>query len=165
MNRTLQIALALFSLAFFAFLLRGIFAGPEGRIRQQLEALEELVSFEAGESDLSALTKAKRLGSLFSEEVEISIQVAGFGRRSLTGREQIQGAAIAARRQTSNLQASLIDIEIEVSDDKQSALVEATGRAKVSGEQNSAMEDFVFHFVSTEDGWLIHKVETIQALR
>ncbi len=165
MNRSLQIAFALFSFAFFGYLLLGIFAGPEARIRQQLEALEELVSFNAKESDLSAVTKAKRLGSLFTENVIVSIRVPGLRQQSLTGREAIQGAAIAARRQASGLSARLVDIEIELADDALTATVEATGHAQVTGEPNPALQDFLFHFVSTEDGWLINQVESVDSLR
>jgi len=146
------------------FLLRGCFMGPEGQIRRQLAQLEELVSYSAGEGDLAALGKVKRLGGLFSEDVEIELK--GFGGvRNVNGRRQVQQAAMAARSQAESLQASLHDIMIEVAADQGSAAVEATGRAKVGGERSSLVQDFVFSFEKTDEGWLIRKVETVQALR
>lgn len=138
--------------------------GPEGEIRKQLSELQELVSYEAEEGNLSSLTKAKRLGGLFTEDVEIKLS--GFaGARQVRGREQVQQAAMAARSQTRSLQASLHDITVEVADDKMSATVEATGRAKIAGESSSAVQDFIFYFKKTPEGWLIAKVETVKALR
>ncbi|MGB0414328.1 MAG: nuclear transport factor 2 family protein [Coraliomargarita sp.] len=165
MNRSLQIAFALFSLSFCIFLIRVVFAGPEAKIRQQLEALEELVSYQAKESDISSLTKVKRLGSLFTEDVHVSIQVPGIRKQSVQGRDQIQAAALAARKQANSLNARLVDIEILVSDDATSATVEATGHATVTGETNPALQDFLFTFKSTENGWLISKVESVDSLR
>lgn len=138
--------------------------GAEGEIRKQLADLQELVSYQAGEGNLSSLTNAKRLGELFTEDVEIKLS--GFaGARQVRGREQVQQAAMAARSQARSLQASLHDISIRVADDKMSATVEATGRAKIAGESSSAVQDFIFYFEKTPEGWLITKVETVKALR
>lgn len=165
MNRSLQIIFTLFSLAFCVFLARGIFSGPEARIRQKMGALEGLVSYEAEESNLNALTKARRLGALFTEDVEVEIRMPGLSQHSLTGRKQVQATAMAARSHSSNLNARLVDIEIEVSNDSMSATVEATGHAQVAGERDHAVQDFVFYFISTEEGWLINKVITVDSLR
>ncbi|MGB0258090.1 MAG: hypothetical protein ACPGES_05505, partial [Coraliomargarita sp.] len=89
-------------------MIRVVFAGPEAKIRQQLEALEELVSYQAKESDISSLTKVKRLGSLFTEDVYVSIQVPGIRKQSVQGRDQIQAAALAARKQANSLNARLV---------------------------------------------------------
>jgi len=144
--------------------LRGCFIGPEGEIRKQLSTLEELVSFEAGEGDLSALASVRRLGGLFSEEAEVTLS--GFGeRRRLQGRTELQQAAMAARSQAGRLQASLHDLEIRLSEDERSAAVRATGRAKVGGDERAAVQELVFEFEKGPDGWLIISVENVQALR
>lgn len=159
-----HIVLAVSLLLVAGFLLRGCFSGPEGQIRKQLSELEDLVSYEAGEGNLTALTNAKRLGGLFTEEVEIKLS--GFaGARQVRGRQQVQQAAMAARSRTPSLQASLHDLTVQVAADKMSATVEATGRAKVAGESSSAVQDFIFSFEKTREGWLIAKVETVKALR
>jgi ubiquinone biosynthesis protein UbiJ len=138
--------------------------GPEGQIRKQLSELEELVSYEADEGDLASLGKVKRLGGLFTEDVEIKLT--GFaGAKSVKGRTQVQQAAMAARSQASSLQASLHDITVQVAEDITSATVEATGRAKLSGERSSVVQDFVFTLEKTSEGWLISKVKTMEALR
>jgi hypothetical protein len=145
-------------------LLRACFPGPEARIREQLAQLEELVSYEAGEGDLAKLGKVKRLGGLFTEDVKI--QLKGFaGARTVSGRKQVQQAAMAARSQAKSLEASLHDITVQLAEDKMSATAEATGRAKLSGERSSVVQDFLFTFEKTEEGWLIAKVRTVEALR
>jgi hypothetical protein len=159
-----KIILAVLVLLVAGFFLRGCFIGPEGKIREQLSELEELVSYEAGESDFGALGRVKRLGGLFTEDVDI--QLKGFaGTGSVQGRKQVQQAAMAARSQAKSLQASLHDITVQVAEDKMSAVVEATGRAKVGGESSSVVQDFVFTFEKTEKEWLIAKVRTVEALR
>lgn len=159
-----HIVIAVIACITAAFFLRGCFVGPEGEIRKKLSELEALVSYEAGEGELSSLTKAKRLGGLFTEDVEIKLT--GFsGARQVRGRQQVLQAAMAARSQAKSLQTSLHDITVQVAVDKLSAMAEATGRAKVSGESSSVVQDFVFTFEKTSEGWLIAKVETVKALR
>ncbi|HKK17985.1 MAG TPA: nuclear transport factor 2 family protein [Opitutales bacterium] len=159
-----KIIIAVLGLIVAGFFLRACFAGAEGQIRKQLTTLEELVSYEAGEGDLAALGKVKRLGGLFTEDVEI--RLAGIkGARTVNGRKQVQQAAMAARSQAGSLEASLHDITVNVAEDKRSATAEATGRAKVSGERSSIVQDFVFGFEKTEEGWLIARVRTVEALR
>ncbi|MGB0743104.1 MAG: nuclear transport factor 2 family protein [Opitutales bacterium] len=154
-------ALALLIAGFF---LSRFFSSPEGQIRQQISKLEELVSYEPGEGDLGTLTKIKRLESLFVEEAEIRLK--GYGQQhSLEGRKQVQQAAMLTRTRAKSLEASLHDLHIEVSEDEQSATVEATGRAKFDGENQSVVQEFLFRFEKTPDGWLIATVETVQALR
>lgn len=160
--KNIGIAACLLIVAFF--FLRACFTGPEGQIRKQLAELEDLVSYEAGEGNLDALTKVKRLGGLFTEEVAINLT--GFaGARKVEGRKQVQQAAMAARSQVGSLRASLHDINVEVAEDQTSATAEATGRAKVARERSSAVQDFVFTFEKTPEGWLIAEVKTVQALR
>lgn len=155
---------AVLCLTITGFLLRGCFTGPEGQIRKQLSEVEELVSYEAGESELGALGKAKRLGEIFTEDV--AIELTGFtGAKKLGGREQVQQAAMAARSEASSLQVSLYDVEIQVAEDKMSATVEATGQAKLGQENSTMVQDFVFTFENTSEGWLIAKVMTVEALR
>jgi len=159
-----KIIIVILGLIVAGFFLRACFMGPEGQIRKQLSKLEELVSYEAGEGDLASLGKVKRLGGLFTEDV--AIKLAGFkGARSVEGRKQVQQAAMAARSQADSLRASLHDITVQVAEDKTSATVEATGQARISGERSSTVQDFVFIFEKTEEGWLIAKVKTVEALR
>jgi len=159
-----KIVVAVLVLLVVGFFLRGCFIGPEGKIRKQLSELEELVSYEAGEGDFAALGKVKRLGGLFTENVDIKLK--GFARTgSAQGRKQVQQAAMAARSQAKSLQASLHDITVQVAEDKMSATTEATGRAKVGGDSSSVVQDFLFTFEKTEGEWLIAKVRTVEALR
>lgn len=138
--------------------------GPEAEIRKQLSELQELVSYGPGEGDLASLTKVKRLGGLFTEDVAITLS--GFsGAGGVKGRKQVQQAAMAARSQAASLEASLHDITVQVAEDEMSATVEATGRGKISGESGSMVQDFLFTFEKTPEGWLIEKVSTVEALR
>lgn len=159
-----KIIIAILAILVAGFFLRGCFMGPEAQIRKQLSKLEELVSYQADEGDMASLGKVKGLGSLFVEDVEIKLS--GFaGAGNLEGRKQVQQAAMVARSQAKSLQASLHDITVQIAEDKSSATVEATGRAKVGGEGNSLVQDFVFTFEKTEEGWLIASVRTLKALR
>lgn len=156
--------IAILGLVIAGFFLRSCFMGPEAEIRKQLSELQELVSYGPGEGDLASLTKVKRLGELFTEDVEI--RLTGFkGAGSVEGRKQVQQAAMAARSRAAGLEASLHDIMVQVAEDKTSATVEATGRAKVSGESSSMVQDFLFIFEKTPEGWLIAGAKTVEALR
>ena len=165
MNRSIQIILTLLTLAFCVILIRGIFVSPEDRIRQQLNALESLVSYDEEEGNLGAVSKVKRLGALFAEDVVVEVTIPGMGSQHVTGRQQVQQVALSTRSRARGLVASLVDIVIEVSEDETRATVEATGRAKVEGEPNPAIQDFMIHFAKAEDGWLITRVLSVDALR
>ena len=160
-----KIVIAATAVVVTGFFLRGCSSGDEGQIRKQLSDLEELVSFEAGEGNLSSLTKVKRLGGLFTEDVSVEFKGLGVRVRTVNGREQIQQAALAARKQVSGLDAVLYDVTVDLTDDQRSAIVEATGRAKIAGEGRSEVQDFLFTFKRTDEGWLIAEVTTVQALR
>lgn len=156
--------IAILGLVVAGFFLRSCFMGTEGEIRKQLSELQELVSYAPDEGDLASLTKVKRLGELFTDDVAISLT--GFkGMGSVEGRKQVQQAAMTARAQAAGLEASLHDITVQVAEDEMSAMVEATGRAKVSGESSSIVQDFRFIFEKTPDGWLVAEAKTVQALR
>ena len=164
MNKRILAAALLCILAVIAVLV-SCSSGAERQIRKQLDTLEELVSFESEEGNISSLTKAKRLGSLFTEDVVINLGMSGIKMTRVLGREQVQQAAMAARSQATSLRTSLHDITVEIASDKQSAQVEATGRATIAGEPQPIVQDFIFEFEETEDGWLIGKVQQNEALR
>lgn len=160
-----NIVIACLALAIAGFLIKGFFGGPEGKIRKQLEKLEETVSYTPGDGNMGTLTKIKGLGKLFTEDVHIEMKMP-HGTTSVEGRHQLQQLAMASRSRAQSLEASLHDLVIEVSENQQTATVEATGRAKLSEAGNqTAVQDFIFHFEKTDEGWLISKVRTIEALR
>lgn len=163
--RPLHLTFLAFALAVGFFLLRSCFAGDEGQIRAQLRQLESLVSFEAGEGNLQSVGRAKQLSELFAQEVTIDIR-AGGPRISQTGsRQEVMQAALAARSQLGSLEASLYDITVEVAAGGSRATVEATGRARISGQDSSVVEDFILSFRKTEAGWLIERAENAQTFR
>ena len=105
------------------FFLRGCFTGAEGEIRKQLNELEELVSFDASEAELSSLTKSKRLSELFAEDVVIELKGFGGSKRVLRGRQSIQQASMAVRAQVSSLEVSLHDVAIQLDQSKTLSLI------------------------------------------
>lgn len=146
-------------------LLIGCFGGEEGKIRKQLKQLEETISFRPGDGNMGTLTKMKAMEKLFTEDVKVELKMAGVGSQSVQGLKQVQKLSFAARPQAGTLEASLHDIVIDLSEDSSSATVEATGRAKVEGEPQPLLQDFVFYMKQVDGEWLIYRAKTVNALR
>jgi hypothetical protein len=147
------------------FVLRSCFSGDEGQIRAQLKQLESLTSFPENEGNLQAVGRAKQLSELFAEAVTVDIRAAGLHISQTGGRQEIMQAAMAAQSQVGAVEANLIDVTVRLSDDRRSAVVEATGQAKITGRDSSGFEDFIIYFQKTDEGWLIERVENAQTFR
>lgn len=164
MKRILQVALLLVVVGGAVLLWKQVFPGPEQLIRTRLGELEELVSFRASDGNLAVLTGLQRLGSLFTRDAEVRVEVEGGPRVMLTGRDSIQQAAGATRRAVGDLQVEFRDVVVSLSEDKQSAVVEITGVARQLDSKELWIEELRFHFVLTDEGWQISSVETVQTM-
>jgi len=138
---------------------------PEKIIRQRLAKLARTASFSAGEGNLAKLAAVEDIAGYFATNIEVTIDVPGRSRLTLTGRGEIQQAALGARERLSGLKVQFPDINITVAHDKQSAVADLTVEANVAGEHDPIVQEMKFTFQRTDDGWLIVRVETVQPVR
>jgi hypothetical protein len=151
------------SLALGFWLWMIFFPSPEKVIRKQLHELAELASFAPNEGPLAKFANVQKLVSFFTLDVEISLDFGHRMERSLSGREELTQAAMAARNMT-GLTVKFPDIAVVVAPDQQSAVVNATVRAKAQGEREDYVEELKFKFRRDGGDWLISRVEAVKTM-
>jgi hypothetical protein len=142
-----------------------LFPSPEKVIRKRLVELARTASSSSGESDLARLAAARSVAGFFSTNVELAVELPELGQRNSVDREEITQAALMARSRTGGgVQVKFPDINITVAPDKQSAVVDLTVEANVSGEHNPFVQQMKFTLQKTDGRWLITRVETVHTL-
>ena len=74
-------------------------------------------------------------------------------------------AAMAARTMVSGVSAELVDINIDMGPNNQSAMVDLTLKAKVGDERDAVILELKFTFKKIKGDWLITRVATVQTLK
>lgn len=138
--------------------------GAEKLIRRQLSGVARAASFGPDQGSLAKMASAQRLADYFSSNVEVHIEVPGHPVHTLTGREDIQQAALAARGSVQSLTVSFPDITVALNADHESAIVYLTLRARVAGEQDMIVQELKLTMRKMDGQWLIVKVETTRTL-
>ncbi|MCU0788882.1 MAG: nuclear transport factor 2 family protein [Verrucomicrobia bacterium] len=164
MKRVLWLMAAALVVAGAVLLWRQLFPGPEARIRQRMTRLQDLASFSGSEGNLAALANVQRLGNLFAEDAQVSVDLVGGPKGTWTGRDNIVRAAAAVRRLSNAMKVEFLDVTVALGADGQSATVEATVKVVAEGSDGLWVEDLRFEFIETEEGWLIRSVKNIRTL-
>jgi hypothetical protein len=157
-------------LALLALLALGIwlwsvlFPGPEKVVRKQLAEVAQVASFAANEGPLTKARNAAKLADFFSTDALVAFDAPGHGQQVLTGRNEIQQTALGARSSLASLAVEFLDVDVILAEDKQSATVDLTVRAKVGGETSAYVQEMKFVFKKIEGRWLITRVETVKTL-
>jgi len=141
-----------------------LFPSPEKVIRKQLATVAQVASFPGNEGPLTKARNAAKLADFFSTDAQVAFDVPGHGQQVLTGRNEIQQTALAARSALASLAVEFLDVNVTVAADKQSAEVDLTARAKVGGETSAYVQEMKFVFKKIEGQWLIVRVETVKTL-
>jgi hypothetical protein len=165
MNKVFKIFLLLALLGLGYWLWTVLFPNPQQVIRNRLNKLASLASFSSDDGNISRVAKIQRLGALFADNVQITIDVPGVDAQTFTSREELKQAALAAKRFTSGLKAEFLDMNIELDDAAQSALVDLTLKAKVAGESDLIVQELKFTLKKINGDWLITRVETVKTLK
>lgn len=142
-----------------------LFPNPQQVISNHLNKLAHLASFSAGEGNISRVSKIQRMGGLFADDVEISIDIPGADIQTIKGREELMQDALAARRFANGLNAEFLDMNIELGSEKQSAIVDLTLKAKATGENDLIVQELKFTMKKIKNDWLITRVETVKTLK
>lgn len=140
------------------------FPSPRRAIEKRMQSLAKTASITTREGDLAQALNSAKLASFFTTDVQISVDVPGFSRETLSGRDQVQQAALLARSRLDRFSVEFVDIIIDVNPDKKSASVNLTAKAKVPGEKDWVPQEMKFLLQKTEGDWLINRVETVRTL-
>jgi len=161
-GRRLLLATAVLALAARAWVY--YHPSPESLIRRQLDAAARAASFGPNEGYLARLASAERLAQFFATNVQVILDIPGGPDHSLTGREEVQQAALAARSSARALTVSFPDATILVHAGNESALANVTLQAHVAGEPDRIVQEMKIAFRKIDGSWLITKVESVRTL-
>src|ERR1700757_5055574 len=100
MKRVFQIILLLGLAAVGFWLWTVFFPNPQQVIRNRLNTLARLASFSPGEGNIMRVAKIQKLGTLFDENVQITVDVPGVEPHTFGNREELMQMAMAANRLT-----------------------------------------------------------------
>jgi hypothetical protein len=156
------IAAALIGLVFWGW--RTLFPTPERVIRSRLQKLAATLSFEPKDGELLRAFQAQNLTEFFTPDATLQVDIRGYGQRTLNGRDELQQAALVYLHAIRGLKVELLDINVTLDADKQSAVANLTGKATVLGESDFYVQEFNFKLKKVDGKWLIYKVETVKTL-
>ena len=140
------------------------FPNPERVIRKRFDAIARTASFSSGESGFAKFDNATRLAAFCTPDVEITVDVPGNSRRSLSGRDELLQTLMVVRSNLSGLSVEFLDVTIQLGNDKTSAVVNLTVKGRVSGERDLVVQELKFVLNKIKGDWLISKVETVKTL-
>ena len=164
MRRLKLILLLILLLGAGVFAWRTLFPSPEKIVRKQLSELARAVSVAPNEAPLAQAVNSQKLSTFFTGDVTVLVDVPGRGQVRLSGNDELLRAAMAARSSLNGLQVEFLDVSVSVATDKQTAVANLTGKARVPGEREMMVEEFKFGFRKAGRNWLIDQVQTVKTL-
>jgi hypothetical protein len=141
-----------------------LFPGPEKLIRKRLAEVARLASITPGEGLVSQGLRIQGLVNCFDPQAELRFDLPGRSQYTITGRDEMIEYAGAARRNLRSLKVELLDPNLTLSPDKQSAVVDLTARVKIPDERDFFVQEMKFTLKKINGEWLIIRVETVRTL-
>jgi hypothetical protein len=141
------------------------FPNPKQIIKNRLNEVARLASFTPNEGAISRLAKIQRLGLYFAEDVQVMVDIPGYESHTFNRREEVMQVVMASPRLGSGLSAQFLDMNIQVGTGDDSAMVDLTLAAKITGESDLLAQELNFTLKKIKGEWLITRVETIKTLK
>ena len=140
-----------------------LFPNPEKIIRKRLNEMAKAASFSSDQGLVSQAWNASSLAEYFTPDVEVTLNVPG-AEHTISGRDELMQAAVAARRTVRGLRVTLPDIKVTVAPDGASAEAYVTGEARVPGEKEFFLQELRLRLIKVKQDWQIQRVETVKTL-
>ena len=140
------------------------FPSPAKVVRQRLVTLANTATFGAHDSVVARAAKAQKFSSMFSRDVTIRFNSAGYGARELTGMDELTESANGAFAAIRELKVEFLDITVTVAADRLSAEANCTARVRMADKSDYGVSEMRFKFKKIEGKWLISLAETVKTL-
>lgn len=141
-----------------------LFSGPERVIRGRLAKLARETSFKPGEAPLSKISHVSGLRSFFTPEIVIRVNLEQGGTQTIEGREDLMEGLAAVRGNLSSLELEFLDIQIEVSPNREFATALLTLRYRLGREKEASFQELKVALQKNEGTWQVSRVENVNAL-
>jgi hypothetical protein len=144
---------------------RLLFPGAEKVIRTRLTRLAEAASFDLRQGILVKAYQVQKLAGFFTTNVVIELDMQGYVRQRLSGRDELQQVALAATgRATRGWKVEFPDISVTLGPDGLTAVANLTSKVTFEGERDFSEQEFNFLLRKVAGQWLVYRVETVRTL-
>lgn len=164
MQKSFRIIVAAAVIGLGVWLWYVFFPSPERAIRKRVHALANAVSFKPEDGIVARGYGMQKAAGYFTTNAEVTIDSRSYHELTLSGRDEIQTAMMRAAQVFKGLNVELTGLVITVDPDKQSARVDLTGKATITGQRDFDVMEFNFYFRKEAGEWLIYKVESVKTL-
>ena len=165
MKKLIRLVLLVGMIALAVWVGLNLFPNPKQAIRNRLNKLAQLASYSAREGNLSRIANIQKLGLLFSDDAQVTVDVPGLEAHTFNRREELMQAAMAAKSVSTAIKAEFLDMNIELGSGNLSALVDLTLKAKVTGDNDMIAQELKFTMKKINGDWLITRIETVKTLK
>lgn len=165
MRIALRVVFILLIVALGWWLYTVFFPSPETVIRKRLQSVAELASFSNKEGNIAMVANVSQLVGRFSTTVEVQVDSPARAQHTFSGKDEIQTALLAVRRELRGLDVQFLDPKIVVNADKTAAEVHLTAEARVTGDRDTFIQELKVGFEKVERDWLIARIETVRTLK
>jgi hypothetical protein len=139
-------------------------SSPERQIRRVLAGVAEGFSHTGATTPLGAASAAADLQAYFAPDVRID---SGRPFGTLTGRDRVIGAAARLRTSTPAFRIELVDVQVTVGDDAESAGVDCTAVATLqdgAGQDTVDARELVMTLALVDGRWVITHASALDVL-
>ena len=158
----LLLVAALVALGFWLWTI--LFPSPEKRIRKRIAEVARLASIAPGEGLITQGLRIQSLINCFDPQAELTFDMPGRSQYHIAGRAEMTEHARADRGNYRSLKVELLDPNLALSPDKQSAVVDLTAKVKLPDERDFIVQEMKFSLKKINGEWLIIRVETVRTL-
>jgi hypothetical protein len=141
-----------------------LFPSPDKRVRKRIAEVASLASFSTGEGLVKQGLRVQSLANCFGAKVEVAIDLPGNQHHELAGRDEIAQTAVLARQNFRWLKIELLDPNVALSPDKESAVVNLTLRVRFPDQKDFIVQEMRFSLQKIDREWLIIRIETVRTL-
>ncbi len=164
MKIVLRLALLAALVALGYWLWSVYFPNPQTVIRNRLNKVVKLASFGASEGNIARVANIETLGTYFTDDIEIKVDIPNAETHTFTRREELMQAAMAARSALSSVNADFPDISVDLDAGGTTATANVTLRADINGEKNAVIQELQIYLKKVNRDWLIYRLDTIRTL-
>lgn len=142
----------------------GSLGGDARRIGKRLDRLGALVEKEAGESRLTGLDKARRLGTFFSRDFAVDLAVAGAG--TLGDRQQLSRVFFGYRDRPTTIGVAFHDRELTVDEARRQAEMTLLAVVTAGWDGGRSRERYRLRLEWIEEAgeWQIRRLELLEVV-
>ena len=139
-----------------------LFQSEEAKIKKRFSLLSEYVEKQGNENKLVTMAKAKKIGSLFTENATFSFPERSVEKTLTRDEIVIHAASVIGQYIEMSLKFNDMDIEVH-KNDSATVRTDATVKGKIStGEYVKDDHEISCLLIKTEDEWLFSEIQIVE---